>query len=70
MRIHDMRHTAASLAVQSGAHVKVLQHMFGHVSAATSHDTYSDLCEDDSDQVLEAVDAHRSQRLRIKRGEI
>lgn len=69
MRIHDMRHTAASLAVQSGAHVKVLQHMLGHASAAMTLDTYSDLFDDDLDQVSEALDAHRSEQLRMKCGQ-
>ena len=69
MRIHDMRHTAASLAVQSGAHVKVLQHMLGHASAAMTLDTYSDLFDDDLDQVSEALDAHRSQQLRMDCGQ-
>ena len=70
MRIHDMRHTAASLAVQSGAHVKVLQHMLGHASAAMTLDTYSDLFDDDLDQVSEALDAHRSEQLRMKCGQM
>ena len=31
---HDLRHTAASLAVQAGANVKAVQRMLGHASAA------------------------------------
>ncbi|WP_416779306.1 tyrosine-type recombinase/integrase [Microbacterium lacticum] len=31
---HDLRHTAASLAISSGANVKAVQRMLGHASAA------------------------------------
>ncbi|MFB7845150.1 tyrosine-type recombinase/integrase [Microbacterium sp. NPDC056052] len=33
---HDLRHTAASLAVSSGANVKVAQRMLGPVAVATA----------------------------------
>ena len=32
---HDLRHTAASLAISAGANVKAVQRMLGHASAAT-----------------------------------
>lgn len=54
--IHDLRHTAASLAVSSGANVKAVQRMLGHASAAMTLDTYADLFEDDLDAVSEALD--------------
>lgn len=62
MTMHDLRHTAASLAVQSGAHVKTIQRMLGHTSAAMTLDVYSDLFEDDLDEVSSALDraAHTS----------
>lgn len=69
MCIHDMRHTTASMPVQSGTHVKVLQHMFGEASAAMTLDTYSNLFDDDLGQVSEALDAHRAQQLRMECGQ-
>lgn len=48
---HDLRHTAASLAISAGAHVKAVQQMLGHSSAAMTLDTYADLFEDDLDSV-------------------
>ncbi|MBB4666206.1 integrase [Microbacterium marinum] len=42
-----MRHTAASLAIASGANVKVVQRMLGHASAAMTLDVYADLFDDD-----------------------
>jgi integrase len=48
---HDLRHTAASLAISAGANVKAVQRMLGHASAAMTLDTYADLFEDDLDDV-------------------
>ncbi|MFE7845879.1 tyrosine-type recombinase/integrase [Microbacterium sp. NPDC057407] len=57
MTLHDLRHTAASLAVQSGAHVKTIQRMLGHASAAMTLDVYADLFDGDLDNVAHALDA-------------
>lgn len=53
---HDLRHTAASLAIASGANVKAVQRMLGHASAAMTLDTYADLFDDDLDTVAAALD--------------
>lgn len=53
---HDLRHTYASLAVSSGANVKVVQRQLGHKSAAMTLDTYSDLFTPDLDAVAKAFD--------------
>jgi integrase len=54
---HDLRHTAASLAVSAGAHVKAVQRMLGHASAAMTRDVYADLFDDDLNPVAAALDA-------------
>ena len=38
---HELRHTAASLAVSSGANVLAVQRLLGHASAAMTLDVYS-----------------------------
>lgn len=53
---HDLRHTAASLAVSAGANVKAVQKMLGHASAAMTLDVYADLFDDDLDAVAVALD--------------
>jgi integrase len=53
---HDLRHTAASIAVSAGANVKAVQKMLGHESAAMTLDTYADLFPDDLDSVAERLD--------------
>jgi integrase len=41
LRLHDLRHTFATLAVQAGVHVKVVSEMLGHSSITVTLDTYS-----------------------------
>jgi integrase len=53
---HELRHTAASLAVSSGANVKAVQRMLGHASAAMTLDVYADLFDDDLDAVADSLD--------------
>lgn len=74
---HDLRHTAASLAVSAGANVKALQRMLGHASASMSLDVYADLFDSDLEDVstrldnLYAPDLSRASRqvLRLVAGE-
>ncbi|MFM6848444.1 MAG: tyrosine-type recombinase/integrase, partial [Terrabacter sp.] len=53
---HDLRHTAASLAIAAGANVKAVQQMLGHASAAMTLDVYAGLFGDDLDAVALALD--------------
>lgn len=54
---HDLRHTAASLAISAGANVKAVQRMLGHAKASMTLDTYADLFDTDLDGVADALDA-------------
>ena len=60
---HSLRHTAASLAIQAGAHVKAVQRMLGHSSAALTLDTYSGLFDSDLEAVAVALEGQRAQVL-------
>ena len=51
MTIHDLRHTAASLMVKSGANVKAVLRQLGHTSAAMTLDVYAALFDEDLDSV-------------------
>jgi hypothetical protein len=57
VRLHDLRHTCASLAIRSGANVKVVQRLLGHKSAVLTPDRYGHLFPDDLDAVAQAFDA-------------
>jgi Phage integrase family len=61
---HELRHTAASLAIASGADVKVVQQMLGHSSAAMTMDVYGHLFSDRLDEVADALDNARSEAAR------
>jgi integrase len=63
---HDLRHTAASLAVSAGANVKSVQRMLGHASAAMTLDVYADLFDDDLDDVANALDAQAAKAVVVK----
>jgi integrase len=54
---HDLRHTAASLAVSAHANVKAVQRMLGHAKASMTLDIYADLFDEDMDGVADRLDA-------------
>lgn len=56
-RLHDLRHTCASLAISAGANVKVVQRLLGHKTAVLTLDRYGHLFPDDLDAVASAFDA-------------
>ena len=57
---HGLRHTAASLAIASGADVKVVQTMLGHASATMTLDLYGHLYADRLDEISNKMDAART----------
>ncbi|MFI1237526.1 tyrosine-type recombinase/integrase [Nocardia salmonicida] len=54
---HQLRHTAASLMIASGAHVKTIQRQLGHKSATMTLDNYGHLFDDDLDGVADRMSA-------------
>lgn len=53
---HELRHTAASLAIASGASVKAVQRMLGHASATLTLDRYGHLFPDELDALAASLD--------------
>ena len=41
IRLHDLRHGAASLMLAAGIDIKIVQHTLGHVTSAYTRDTYT-----------------------------
>ncbi|AZG43488.1 tyrosine-type recombinase/integrase [Gordonia insulae] len=60
---HELRHTAASLAVSAGASVLALQKMLGHAKASMTLDVYADLFDDDLDAVAVSLEGVREKAL-------
>lgn len=61
LRVHDLRHTTASLAVSAGASIKAVQTMLGHSSAVLTLNRYAHLYEDDLEALADAVDKRFAQ---------
>ena len=57
MKIHELRHTAASIAVASGANVNALQRMLGHASAQMTLDVYAGLFDSDLDNLADGLNS-------------
>ena len=55
-RIHDLRHTAASLMIQAGYPPKMLQEIMGHASITTTLDLYGHLYPGDMDRYADRLD--------------
>lgn len=56
MTPRGLRHVTARLLVPSGAKVKVVQRQLGHTSAAMTLGTYTDLFDQDLDEVADSVE--------------
>ena len=56
LTVHDLRHTAASLAISCGANIKAVQRMLGHKTASMTLDVYGHLYTEDLETVAEQLD--------------
>jgi integrase len=60
-RIHDLRHTCASLLIRQGVHPKAIQHHLGHSSINITMDRYGHLLPDQIDDLADHLDVvHKS----------
>jgi integrase len=57
IRIHDLRHTWATLALRAGVHPKVVQERLGHATISITMDTYSHVLPDMQESAAEMVAA-------------
>jgi integrase len=58
IRFHDMRHTAATMLLSRGVHVKLVSELLGHSSITLALDTYSHVIpvmHGDADAAMDAV---------------
>ena len=55
IRMHDLRHTWATLALQAGVHPKVVQERLGHANIRITLDTYSHVLPDLQEGAAELV---------------
>jgi integrase len=46
IRLHDLRHTHATLALKAGVHPRIVQERLGHANVSITLDTYSHVDQD------------------------
>ena len=56
IRLHDLRHTCATILLMAGKHPKYVQELLGHASIAITLDTYSHVIEGMDGGLAEAMD--------------
>jgi integrase len=56
LRVHDLRHTCASLLIREGASIKAVQHHLGHKSASITLDRYGHLFPEELDHLADRLD--------------
>lgn len=54
---HDLRHTAATLALESGADLKQVQELLGHKDAATTMQFYAGVTEEGKRRTVEGIES-------------
>lgn len=59
LRIHDLRHTCASLLIAAGAHPGHVREHLGHSSIRVTMDVYGHLYEDVRDEIAERLERQR-----------
>lgn len=64
MTPHDLRHTAVSIAVDTGANIMAIAKMVGHDDARETLRTYADLFPDHLDELNAAIGSRMRQALR------
>ena len=57
IRLHDLRHTWATLALRAGVHPKIVQERLGHANIAITMDLYSHVLPDMQESAAELVAA-------------
>jgi integrase len=55
IRLHDMRHGAATHALSAGVDIKIVQEMLGHSNSAITRDTYTSVVSESQHAAAEAI---------------
>ncbi len=56
IRLHDLRHTCATLLLGRGVHPKFVQELLGHATISITLDTYSHVLPSMGDQAATAME--------------
>jgi integrase len=56
VRLHDLRHTCATILLKAGQHPKFVQELLGHANISITLDTYSHVLPGMGDGLADAMD--------------
>jgi site-specific recombinase XerD len=56
VRLHDLRHTCATVLLKRGQHPKFVQELLGHATISQTLDTYSHVLPGMGDELADAMD--------------
>lgn len=57
VRFHDLRHTAATMMIESGISLKIVQDILGHSTLSTTADIYSHISENAKEKAMKQLEA-------------
>ncbi len=57
VRLHDLRHTCATLLLGKGVHPKIVQELLGHATTAITLDTYSHVLPNMQGEAVAAMES-------------
>lgn len=64
VRLHDLRHSAATIALDAGIDIKVVSEQLGHSTTTLTRDTYQSVTKQMHQDVADAVAAKIAGRKR------
>lgn len=56
IRIHDFRHSCASLLINNGASISLVAKYLGHSNISTTLNTYTHMFKNEMDQIVNTID--------------
>lgn len=65
MRFHDLRHTAATLAIADGVPIQIVSKMLGHSSAGFTYNTYAHADAAGTAAMVDRINARFGPRVRV-----
>jgi integrase len=57
IRVHDLRHTCATLLVRNNVNPKIVQELLGHANISETMDTYSHVLPDMQGEAVSAMES-------------
>ena len=70
IRVHDFRHSCASLLVNSGANITLVAKYLGHTKIEETLNTYSHMYQNRLENIVQIIEAQNTKLLESKQKEL